>query len=123
MKRSIKRYILPACGLLFLAFLVIMAVHYHTISRTVDFGGTVERITVDEEGYTLYTISVFEAPNTHTYTVKADDRTRYTISPDIKAAESDVDIGDVIDGDYRMFTDGKIAGWIRIINAADTASS
>ncbi len=85
--------------LIIAAVLLVATVIFVTRDTTVDFSGTVTKITKSENGDITYTISAANGE----LSIVADSKTKYTLYPKEKIKADDVSVGDIISGDYRHF--------------------
>lgn len=73
--------------------------------QTVDFGGTVSKITRNKNDEIIYEISNFNGE--YVISVIADEKTKYILYPNKPISADDISIGDYIDGNYRFFKKNK----------------
>lgn len=108
MKKNVFKYLLLAL----LCLVIVFGIQYTTPSKTLDFRGTVCEID-REDDIIVFKISL--ATET-TYTVVADKKTKvsHCHKDDPVIYLSDIEIGDTIEGDYRIFTNKKIAKFITV---------
>lgn len=117
MKKVFKFILIIFCVILLIG-LTWEAIVIARARRTVDFGGTVQEITVDSD---TITFRVYEHC---TYTVVADRRTKVRLAGVEKAVTAaDIQVGDIITGDYRWATTNHKAKYIEFIDRTQDSQS
>ena len=107
MKGAVKYLSLFVVG-----FIIVIGIQYAIPPKTLDFRGTVSEI-INEDDITVFKISL---PSEISYTVVADKKTKvsHCHKDDPAIGLEDIKLGDTIEGDYRLFTNGKIAKFITV---------
>ncbi len=98
MNRSLMKMI-GKILLIFAAVLLVAIIIFVTRDNTVDFSGTVTKITKDKTNEVTYVISAINGE----LSILADSKTEYTLYPDQEIYADYVSIGDTVTGDYRRF--------------------
>ena len=106
MKKKLLK-IAGAAGLILLLAVVI----YITRDQTVDFSGTVKVITPKDDLIIFTITDAFE----NTLSVCADDQTMYRLHKGKWITLDDVDVGDMISGNYRLFHKDR-AGQVKVVD-------
>lgn len=98
---KLKKALSIALILIFAAMLIYF-LHIRKTSRTVDFAGTVQSVSLNDGGETVITaVNTFDI----TYTVTADSSTSVkSVFSDEKVTIEDLEAGDYISGKYRLFS-------------------
>ena len=106
MRKSV-RSALMAIGLGLLVIIIV----FLTRDQTVDFSGTVKEITPQDNAVILTITDAFD----NVYSVCADDKTMYRLHKGKWITLDDVDVGDMISGNYRLFHKDR-AGQVTVID-------
>lgn len=106
MKKTIRTALI-AVGL----GLLVMLMVWLTRDQTVDFSGTIKEITTQDK-VTIFTIAdAFE----NTYSICADGQTMYRLYKGKWISVDDLEVGDMISGNYRLFHKDR-AGQVEVID-------
>jgi hypothetical protein len=110
MKKALK--IICVCCV---ALAVIVGICLSLPSKTLDFRGEVTSIETAGDG-TVFHISLSGSSFEATYNVTADSKTkvRYCHKDDGDISLEEIEVGDVIEGDYRAFSKEKTAKFITV---------
>ena len=98
-------------GVLCVVIILVIGVVLSIPPKTLDFRGEVVEVTVEENIYTFRIVYV-----TSSYVVVADARTKVyrESNPKNTVSLQDIQVGDTIEGDYRLLTNENQAKFIRI---------
>lgn len=105
------RKIIKIIGICCVAIIIVVCMYMTMPRKTLDFRGTVTDIEIVSKG-TLFYISTTET----SYTVLANKKTKisYCCKDDPKIYLADIKVGDTIEGDYRLLSNGTIAKFIKV---------
>ena len=102
-------------GLCCVALVLIVGIYLSLSSKTIDFRGNVTKIEKTADATVFYISYTFDC-NEVSYKVSADQKTKvsYCHKDDGEIALEDIEVGDLIEGDYRSFSKEKTAKCITV---------
>ena len=102
-------------GSILLVGVVLIGLWITRSPKLLDFRGKVESVEQLENRF-VYTLTLFEEPATVTYTVIVDERTKVADNQGHPFPVEKIQVGDEMEGDYRVAKNGKEAKRIRVIH-------